>query len=308
MAEEEKYNDLGLDTKTTVDGYRTLSKNGQFNVRKTNVRFAERINFFHALISMSWARLFVLILSIYFVVNIVFATIYVVIGVENLTGVEANSLMGDFLEAFFFSAQTITTLGYGRIAPMGILANTFAAIESLLGLIGFALATGLLYGRFSKPNATIKYSHNAVIAPFNNLNAFMFRVVNPQQNQLIEVEAHITLSLNRKDSDKRDFYFLDIERPKVVFFPYTWTLVHPINDQSPLLGLSQKDLLEKDAEFIIMMKAFDESFSQTVYSRNSYKANEIKWGHKFVYLVERSKTKLSIDVSRLNETETATLN
>jgi inward rectifier potassium channel len=180
-----EYNDLGFGVKTTFTGYRSLNKDGSFNVRKINIPFFERFNFFHSLISMSWLKFFSLVILGYFFINVLFATIYVLIGIENLTGIEKKSAIHNFIEAFFFSSQTITTLGYGRVAPIGLAANSIAAIESMLGLLSFALATGLLYGRFSKPSAKIKYSSIAVLAPYQDTNAFMFRVINPQHNQLI---------------------------------------------------------------------------------------------------------------------------
>jgi len=276
---EKKYNDLGLGVKETSGVYRTLNKDGTFNVRKINVSFLERVNFFHTLVSMPWPRFLGGILLGYFAVNIVFASIYMLIGVENLTGMkQIGGTFEQFMEAFFFSAQTITTLGYGRVAPLGLMANIVAATESMLGLLSFALATGMLYGRFSKPKATVKYSAHAVIAPYQDINGFMFRVVNVQENQLLEVEVTVSLSLRREQSELRDFFSLELERSKVVFLPSVWTVVHPISDTSPLHACTAEDLEEKDAEFIVTIKAFDESFSQTVYSRSSYKPAEIKWG------------------------------
>lgn len=308
VRKKRKFNDFGLGTKNDVGGYRALNKDGSFNVRKINIPHFERLNFFHSLITMSWSRFFILILAGYFSINIFFASIYMIIGVENLTGIRAASNFDKFMEGFFFSAQTITTLGYGRVAPMGYPANIVAAIESMLGLLGFALATGLLYGRFSRPSAKIRYSQNAVIAPYRDINGFMFRIVNPQKNQLLELEVQVNLALQRKDSELRDFHSLDLERDKVAFMPYMWTIVHPISETSPLYGLTETTVAEKDAEFIISMRAFDESSSQTVYSRSSYKASEIKWGEKFVYAVKRENSGITIDVGRIDETEKAILN
>lgn len=304
----QKYNDLGLDTKSHSQGYRALNKDGTFNVVKKNVSFFERLNSFHSLVSMSWFRFFLIIAMVYLMINLVFALIYLAVGLEHLTGIDGESLPEQFMEAFFFSAQTITTLGYGRVAPVGILANIVAATESMLGLLTFALATGLMYGRFSKPTATIKYSNLAVMGPYQDINAFMFRVVNPKKNQLVEVEVTLTLSLKKTDSEKRDFYTLETERSKVIFFPTMWTIVHPVGQASPLKGVSEAELLARDAEFIVMLKAFDESFSQTVYSRSSYKAPEIAWGKKFVYLTEQQGNGLVIDISRIDETEEMELN
>ena len=310
MAKQKKarFNDFGLGDKSSSKGYRALNKDGTFNIKKTNIPFFERLNFFHTLVTMKWSHFFAFILIGYFISNLFFATIYTIIGVENLTGIEGVNPFGQFMEAFFFSAQTITTLGYGRVAPIGLPANIIAAIESLLGLLSFALATGLLYGRFSKSISRIRYSDKAVIAPYQDINGFMFRVVNPQKNQLLEVEVSVSLSMKRDRSDLRNFYSLELERSKVVFFPSLWTVVHPIDSSSPLHNLSKASILEKDVEFIVMIKAFDESSSQTVFSRSSYKASEMVWGEKFVYLSKQENGKLTIDVSRINETETAALN
>ncbi|HEY4799004.1 MAG TPA: ion channel [Bacteroidia bacterium] len=309
MAESaEKFDDLGLGTKANSSSIRSLNKDGSFNLKKKNVPLSERVNFYHSLVTMSWTKFFVLLLSAYIVVNFLFAAVYMLIGVEHLTGVEGTTDFDKFLEAFFFSSQTLTTLGYGRIAPVGALASTVAAIESMLGLLAFALATGMLYGRFSKPTAKIKYSRHAVISPYKGINAFMFRVVNPRDNELIEVEVSVTLSLQRKDSSLRDFYLLDLERKKVIFLPMTWTVVHPISDSSPLHNLSKEDMMEKGAEFIVLMKSFDETFSQTVYSRSSYKSDEIIWGAKFVYAMGQEDKKLTVDIGKIDETEKAELN
>lgn len=303
-----RFNDLGLDTHAVSGRFRSVNKDGSFNIKKTNIPFFERINFFHSLLSMSWPHFYGLIAICYFIVNLAFATIYTFAGVENLTAIEGLTGFEKFLEAFFFSAQTITTLGYGRVAPTGILANSIAALESMLGLLSFALATGMLYGRFSRPNAKIRYSSNAVIAPYHDINGVMLRVVNPRSNNLLEVEATLTLSMKKDGSDMRDFYLLDLERPKVVFFPSMWTIVHPINESSPLYKLTEAAVLEKDVELIIMIRAFDESFSQTVYSRSSYRATEIKWGEKFVYATRLEKDGLTVDVGRIDESEKVTLN
>lgn len=308
LYKKEKFNDLGLDTKSPSRGYRALNKDGSFNVHKENVSFFEGINIFHSLVSMSWFQ-FLLVLALgYFTINLVFAFLYLLIGTEHLTGIYGTTKLDQFVEAFFFSAQTITTLGYGQIAPLNLAANVVAALESLLGLLLFALATGLMYGRFSKPVASIKYSSIAVIAPYKEINGLMFRVVNPKKNQLLEAEVNVNLSLKRADSDLRDFYSLELERSKVVFLPTMWTIVHPISGESPIYGFNQQNLIEKDAEFIVVIKAFDESFSQSVYSRSSYKADEIKWEAKFTYLAKRRGKGISIDIGKIDETIEVDLN
>ncbi len=305
---KEQFDDFGLGEKATSGHYRVLNKDGSFNIKKDNVPLLEKINFFHTLVSMSWPRFLGLILSTYFCVNLLFASIYMIIGVENLTGIYGVTPFEQFTEAFFFSAQTITTLGYGQVAPTGILANIVAATESMMGLLGFALATGMVYGRFSKPAAKLKYSDYAVMAPYKDINGFMFRVVNPHGNQLLEVEASVSLSILRENSELRNFYPLDLERSKVVFLPAVWTIVHPITKESPFQELSVEDLFRRDLEIIVVIKAFDETFSQSVYSRSSYKFNDIKWGEKFKYLMSHENGRVSVDVSGISSTEKAELN
>ena len=310
MAKQEKedFEDFGLGEKSSSEGYRSLNKDGSFNIEKTNISFLERLNFFHSLVTMKWSHFFGFVLLTYLLVNTFFAAIYSLIGVENLTGIRGISPFEQFMEAFFFSAQTITTLGYGQVAPLGFLANTVAAIESLLGLLFFALATGLLYGRFSKPISKIKFSEKAVIAPYRDINGFMFRLVNPQKNELLEVEINVSVSMKRDNSELRDFHILELERDSVRFFPSMWTVVHPIEENSPLFGLNQRDYNKKDIEFITTLKAFDESSGQMVYSRSSYKPEEIEWGQKFVYTVQKRNGKILVDVGKINESESAMLN
>ena len=309
MTKDKKYNDLGLGSaSSSSSNFRALNKDGSFNVKKVNVPLLDRFNFFHSLISMSWIRFLGFILGSYFIVNLLFATAFYLVGVEYLTGIKATSPANQFIEAYFFSAQTITTLGYGRVAPIGHIANIVAAVESMLGLLSFALATGLLYGRFSKPSAKIKYSEKAVIAPYQKINAFMLKIVNPQRNHLLELEVSASISFQKKESNQREFFSLALERNKVSFLPYTWTIVHPIDADSPFHKITASELAERDVEIIILIKAFDESFSQTVYSRSSYKANEVKWGEKFVNVIQPDKDGMKIDISRLAETVKVELN
>ena len=223
-----RFNDFGLGTKPTSKGYRAVNKDGSFNIKKINVPLLYRLNFFHELVTMSWLRFFGSIILGYLFVNFLFASAYYCIGIENLTGIRSTEASSQFMEAFFFSAQTITTLGYGQVAPIGLAANMVAAIESLLGLLSFALVTGLMYGRFSKPVSNIIYSEKGVIAPYRDINAFMFRIYNAQKNQLLEVEAEVSLSLQRDNSHLRDFYSLDLERSRVVFFPSVWRIFFPL--------------------------------------------------------------------------------
>lgn len=302
---EQTGNDLGFGAK---DGGRGLNKDGSFNVIRKGMPFLNSFETYHTLISISWTKFTLIVISFYIVINLIFASLFTLIGIENLAGIVGTSTSDKFLEAFFFSTQTLTTVGYGRISPVSHLASTIAAIESMLGLLGFALATGLLYGRFSRPNAHIKYSENAVMAPYKKGSGFMFRLVNERKNQLIEVEAGLTLSMRNAENPKlRKFYNLKLEITKINFFPLSWTIVHPVDENSPLFGLSESELEETGAEFIVLIKAFDDTFSQTIYSRSSYKFNEIVWGARFVPMIEYTPNGTVLDLTKINEYEKAEL-
>lgn len=302
---QEVTNDLGLGNKVTNG--RGVNKDGSFNVVREGVPHFKPYELYHTVISMSWSKFMLGVLIYYVLVNLVFATIYYFIGMESLAGIAEQANEGErFMEAFFFSSQTLTTLGYGRIAPVGAMASTVAAIESMIGLLGFALATGLLYGRFSRPMAKILYSQHAVVAPYKDISGLMFRVVNQRSNQLIEVECDVTLSMLRPGQNIRTFLPLTLERRKINLFPLSWTLVHPLEEDSPIYGMTREDMIAHDLEIIILIKAFDDTFSQTIYSRSSYKAEEIVWGSKFLPMISRLENGATrLDIRLLDAMEKA---
>jgi inward rectifier potassium channel len=278
-----KSKELGFGSRAKGKSTRTVNKDGSFNVKRTGLSFFQNWHIYHSLIEMSWFKFAIITLSFYTIINILFACLYVMAGMQHLVGVIGNTFIEKFWEAFFFSAQTLTTVGYGRISPEGFTTSMIAAIESMFGLMGFALITGILYGKFSRPTAKIIFSNQAIIAPYKNINAFEFRIVNERKNQLIEVEVQALLSINKLVDGVRKGLFLDLplETKRVNFFPLTWTLVHPIDEVSPIFELNAAELIETDAEIIILIKAYDDSFSQHVYRRFSYIASEIVWGAKF---------------------------
>jgi inward rectifier potassium channel len=209
-----------------------------------------------------------------------------------------------FLRDFFFSIHTLATIGYGNIAPASLSADIVVAIESLIGLLGLALWTGLLFARFSRPMAALIFSEQAIIAPYRNQTAFMFRLVNGRSNQMVELKA--TVLFSRIVNGVRKYDNLVLERAGVVFFPLSWTVVHPIDDKSPMFGCSRADLERTDAEVLILITGTDETFSQTVHARTSYKPDEILYGKKFASIYEPLEDGVaSIDVRRLSEVESA---
>ncbi|MDR3672830.1 MAG: ion channel [Holophaga sp.] len=296
--------DLGLGTR---DGpSRGVNKDGSFNLRRTGVPRFRPYELYHQLITMSVRRFALMMLVGNLVANLVFAGVYLAVGMEHFDRTGGPALVDRFLDAFFFSTQTLTTVGNGHIHPVSALASAVAALESLLGLMGFALACGLVYGRFSRPHARILFSRQAVMAPYQDMTAFMFRIVNERSNQLIELEAHVSLSLRDPESGTHVFTTLTLERGRINLFPSSWTIVHPITEDSPLFGMSAQDLMEAEAEFIVLIKAFDDTFAQSVFARSSYKGGEIAWGRRFAPMVSPRDAEgmATVDLSLLDELET----
>ncbi len=308
--QEDLNKDLGLGSRVAQQSrVRFLNRDGSFNVLRKGFSFFRSQNIYHALLSMSWLKYQAIIIIYYFVANIFFASAYLLCGEDALHGSQAVTPTEKFFEAFFFSVQTLATIGYGKISPNGFITNILVTIEALVGLLGFALITGLLFARFSRPTAKILYSKNAIIAPYHGSTAFEFRVVNERSNQLIEVAATVVLSRLEivEGKPQRKFYPLTLEREKVMFLPLHWVIVHPITSSSPLFGVTKKDFDASDAEFLILITGVDETFSQTVHSRSSYKHHEVEWGVKFadMYQPTNGDSRISIDLRKIHDIEPA---
>jgi inward rectifier potassium channel len=283
---------------------RILAPSGQFNVHRRGTNWRD-VHPYLFMINISWPVFAALILAGYVIGNLVFAFVYMGIGVEHLQGADNSTASSRFLSAFFFSAQTFTTVGYGRISPDGILCSLVAAFQALLGLMAFAVATGLLFGRFSKPVARIAFSRQMVVSPYLSGSSLQFRIANRRGNNLMEIEAQVLL-MTVESSDHgllRKYKPLALERPSVQFLPLTWTVVHPIDETSPLWGQTIDHLSRQQAEFLILIKAFDDSFFQTVHVRHSYRYEEVAWGARFVPAFEvDSRGAMVLDLKRLSDT------
>jgi len=282
--DKEETNELGFGSKVTDRNSRFIHPDGSFNVRRKETSLWDSTSIYHHLITMPWRRFNLIVLGYFLGMNALFASFYYLIGLENMAGSKSVSAMGKFFDGFYFSAQTLTTVGYGGLYPGSHLMNAVASIEALIGVLGFALITGLLYGRFSRPTAKIIYSKNAIIAPFRDGTALQFRLANQIRNsQLIDVECRLSVSFLEleKGTKVRRFRPLELEIKNINFFPMTWTLNHIITQDSPLFGMTATDLEEADAEFMILLTGFDDTFSQTVNSRSSYKYFETIYGAKF---------------------------
>jgi inward rectifier potassium channel len=293
-------------------GGRFVNKTGEPNIEKHGVKFFERISWFHSMLAIPRWKFFTLIFIFYILINLFFAIIYYIVGVENLSGMSTGSDLEKFAEAFFFSSQTFTTVGYGRISPSGFGTSAIAAFEALIGLLSFAVVTGLLYGRFSKPTAHIKFSGNAIIAPFKEINALMIRIAPYKNINLTDAEAKLTLGMITEENGikKNKFFPLQLEYTTVNSLTLSWTIVHPITEDSPLFGFSKEDYENTPGEFIAYIKAFDDKFSSTVVIRSSYTFKEITVGAKFNPMYHRNEAanKTILDLGKINSFFRAPLN
>ncbi|MEO5589209.1 MAG: ion channel [Gemmatimonadaceae bacterium] len=302
----QEYRDLGFGS--IIGGAnekRLLNRDGTFNPRREGLRFLSTINGYHIFLTISWKLFFSAVVSGYLLINVGFAFAYLACGPGAIAGQEAALLGGEFARAFFFSVETLGTIGYGSIYPVGMMANMIVTGESLVGLIMLALGTGILFARFSRPTASIVFSKRAVVAPYRNMTGFMFRLTNGRANQLIELEAKVLYS--RLEGGSRKYDQLTLERKSLVFFPLSWTIVHPIDENSPLYGATAEEMEERDAEFLVLLSGVDETFSQTVHARTSFKPHEIRFGEQFVniYKPVTADGTVRIDVRKLGRTEPA---
>lgn len=262
---------------------RAINPDGTFNVRRKGVSWRAFHPWLHV-VNMSWTGFALLVAGFYLGINLLFASMYFAMGAESIQGSEAPTEFGRLMNCFFFSGHTLTTVGYGNLAPHGMRANLAATTEALVGLLGFALITGLLVARVSRPSARIHFSRNALIAPYQGGTALMFRLANERSNNLMELEARVMLMQVTGDAGKleRKFDNLTLERSTILLFPLTWTVVHPIDEGSPLYGKDAAELKRMQSELLILVKGFDDTFSQAVHTRFSYRADEIVWGAKFL--------------------------
>ena len=305
---EEEFKDLGFGTEVARGArQRLLNRDGTFNVIREGLNPLSALSLYHWSLTMSWPQFLGFMTVSYVAVNALFALAFLLCGPGALQSAVGSFAGQPFYRAFFFSVYTFATIGYGNIIPVGVAANSLVAIEALVYIIGIALATGVIFSRFSRPSARIVYSRNAIVAPYRDKTALEFRIANGRTSQLIEVEIQVILTkLELVDGTSvRKFYDLDLERQRVVFFTLSWTVVHPIDPGSPMWGLTKKDLLDADAEVLILLTATDETLSQIVHSRSSYKADEIVWGAKFSNMFMRTEAAgiIGMNLDRIHDIE-----
>jgi len=300
-----KINDPGFGYKSNNKATRLVNNDGSFNMKHVNRNFSVA-ELYSYLIHVSWGKFFAFVFIGYTLVNLLFATVYYYIGIEQLTLVKTNSSQ-DFINAFFFSSQTLTTLGYGAISPVGNATGFVSSFEALIGLLSFSFFTGLLYGRFSKPKAAIRFSETMVLRPFKGKRALMFRLMNKRKNIMIEPGINVTMAVNSTDANgefKRQFFELVLERKQITYMPTTWTIVHEIDEDSPLYQYTDAEIGVLQAELFLLIEYYEDAFSQNVYQMHSYDFNAVEIGKRFVpaYYFDGLGNGI-LDHNKLSETE-----
>ncbi len=240
-------------------------------------------DFYHGILTASWPGFVAQLAMLFLTVNLAFATLYVI----DRGGI-TNARPGSFADAFFFSVQTLGTLGYGVMAPRTLYANLLVTVESFTGILIIALFTGIIFARFSRPFARLVFSKVAVVTLFDGVPTLMFRAANQRGNSILDASVNVSLAGNyvtREGVTMRRFQELKLIRSSNPLFALSWTVMHPIDEASPLYGLGLAEMIEHDMEIVVMMNGMDETIADRIYARHAYMAEEIHWRRRFVDVV-----------------------
>lgn len=300
----QKGKEFGFGAAVVGQNQRIVNKDGSFNVSRKGLSVFEQFSFFHWMINTKWIIFLSFVFLGFFIYNTFYSCIYYfILGTHQFHGIEATSAFGKYFELFFFSSQTFATVGYGRVNPATNPASFVAALDAFSGVLYFAIVTGLLYGRFSKPIPKILFSENGVIAPFKDGFAIMFRLANKLNHQLQNAEMRLISSLI-VDSDghpARQFFELELERKEIIFFATSWTIVHLIDDKSPFFQMTKEEFDHSEPEFMLQLKVYDQSYSQDTFTNTSYRKEEIIWNAKFEQILVSDNNKNYVDFSKFND-------
>jgi inward rectifier potassium channel len=254
---------------------------------------------YHFLLTESWPALLAGVVTIFVAINAIFAIIYMLD-----RGIE-NAKPGSFGDAFFFSVQTMATIGYGKMSPESLLANVMVSFEALIGLIGLAMVTGLVFAKFSRPSARVRFSRVAIVSNRDGIPSLQFRMANMRANRIVDVSARVVFARQEttlEGEEMRRYYDLKLQRDRNAMFIYSWTAIHPIDEDSPFNGISNEKMESASGEIIVSVIGLDETFAQTIHARYSYRSRDILWGQRFVDILERDADgSLSIDYTHFDD-------
>jgi len=279
---------------------------GKLEFLKLNATAWEWRDAYHWILSLSWSRFAALLLGGYASVNVIFATAYCLGG-----DAIAEMPRGSFSAAFFFSIETLSTVGFGHMYPNTFYGHIMTSLEIMVGMFWMAVMTGLIFVRFSRPTARIAFSNSMVIYPFDGRPTLMIRVANMRHQSMVEAEFRIMLIRNeptKEGEDVRRFYPLKLTFDRLIMFPVALTLRHSIDEKSPLFGATVEDLERSEAFFMTSVVCVDTVIPAPLQSQHSYTWEDIRFGHRFVEIyAELDDGRLSVDYGRLHETEPAPL-
>jgi inward rectifier potassium channel len=280
---------------------RILNPDGSSNITRLGLRRRGWMDdHYHHLLTVRWPFFFAIIASAYLVANALFALAYVACG-----DVIMNARPGSFTDAFFFSVQTMATIGYGHFIPIGPLANALVTLEALCGMLGLAVAASLIYARFTRPTAGVLFSSRMVITEFDGKPTLMMRLANLRLEQIIEADVHLVLvrsEISQEGMVFRRFHDLQLARSHSPIFSLSWTVMHHIDHHSPLYGETDETLRHAHAELLVLFMGHHEAFAQDVHARHAYSCDEIIWGGRFVdVFTTLPDGRRALDLSKFHE-------
>lgn len=294
-SEARRTDDPGLATAFDRPLDRLMSKDGSFRVDRVG-RLSGPSEGFVALATMPLARLVSTFILGYLGMNVIFGSLYMLIGVDRIGNADLTSLGGRWMSALGMSVQTLTTVGYGSLYPTSAATWLLAAVEGVFGILGFSLIAAVIYARFARPTTRLAYSSHALVAPFKDGWSLQVRLANRRDTLLVEIEARLLLAMADVEGGAGGltYFTLPLQIDRVSFLPLSWTMVHPITAESPLAGMSHDDLRQRRAELLLIIKGIDEGYMQPVITRHSYRYDELVWGGRYVraYGVENGQARL----------------
>jgi inward rectifier potassium channel len=265
---------------------RIENRDGKFNIVGLDVWYLYWRDPYHLALTIPWLGFMGLVSIAYILINVVFALLYLA-GGDCIVGADP----GDFWDAFFFSVQTLASIGYGVMSPSTFYANAIVTLESIISLLAIAVVTGLAFARFAKPTARIVFSQAAVIDQFNGVPTLMFRAANKRHNQIVEAQMNVYLLRDEKSLEGtflRRFYELKLVRHRTPSFTLTWTVMHPIDEDSPFYGQTPESLAKMKAQLIVSLSGTDETVAYTIHARHIFAHSDILWAHRFTDIVYKS--------------------
>jgi len=266
-----------------ADYRRMLGSKNKLEVTIRGLRRRRWTDLYHQLLTVSWSRFLLIWIAIYLAANLIFATLFW-LDRGGLSGARP----GSFEDAFFFSVQTLGTIGYGVIAPKSHFANALVAVESFFSFGISALSTGLIFARVSRPTARVMFSRHAVVTLVNGVQTLMFRAANERRNQVLEAEVTVTLARNATTLEGvtyKAFQALELKRARSPFFALSWSVMHVIDETSPLFGQTLETLIADKAEIVVILAGVDETLAQRIHARHSYLPHEIVWDRRLADII-----------------------